>query len=376
MKEVGSPSDQAVILNTITHVKCALQDYGDAARNGAKAREIFKEHGPRLGEGYALMSQSSALVGQGNIRRAVAVAIEAQGIFKAEEKPVLEGEALEWLAQLYMMEGDNAKATTAARKGKDIFRDEGKQKEEALLTLRVAEASFMAAMEEGEPTKGGKVGPAWEKAAKDAKDALVVSRKTIDDLYIARGLYSVACVEVCSFAGDPVETINEAIATYQRTADNRGEAYMQTLLAQYYLKDEAIDLANAPLAKANELFQQCGDSQGEADAQGLIDLFGLGAAGEGGGDDAGYAGPSAEMLAATVTDVALSLMGVESLAQDTPLMDAGLDSLASVEFQNTLQKEFTGVSLPATLIFDFPSVKTLTDFIYQGLREAGTKALK
>jgi tetratricopeptide (TPR) repeat protein len=181
MKEVGDPSDQAVVLNTITHVKCALQDYGDAARNGAKAREIFKEYGPRIGEAIALMSQSSALVGQGNIRRAVAVAVEAQNIFKAEEKRTQEAEVLEWLCQVYMMEGDHQKAITAAKKGKDIFREDGKLKEETLLTLRMAEASFMAAMEEGEIAKGGKITPAWEKAAKDAKDSLIMARKTTDD---------------------------------------------------------------------------------------------------------------------------------------------------------------------------------------------------
>merc|ERR1712048_1497984 len=103
--------------------------------------------------------------------------------------------------------------------------------------------------------------------------------------------------------------------------------------------------------------------------------MGMGAgAGEGGGD---YEGPTQEMLLSTVNDVALSLIGSESLAGDTPLMDAGLDSLASVEFRNTLAKEFTGVQLPSTLVFDFPTPKMITEHIYQGLREsAKRKAMK
>merc|ERR1740121_3142899 len=91
------------------------------------------------------------------------------------------------------------------------------------------------------------------------------------------------------------------------------------------------------------------------------------AAGGGGGE---YEGPQLEDLVATIQDVALSLMGVESLAGDTPLMDAGLDSLASVEFQNNLQKEFGTMMMPATMVFDYPSVKTMADFIHGGLREA------
>merc|ERR1719469_1677660 len=99
------------------------------------------------------------------------------------------------------------------------------------------------------------------------------------------------------------------------------------------------------------------------DALGLADSQGEGRA-------AVYDGPTADILQATITDVALSLMGVDELHQDTPLMDAGLDSLASVEFQNNLQREFTALAMPATMVFDYPSVKTMVEFIDNGLQEA------
>jgi len=83
-----------------------------------------------------------------------------------------------------------------------------------------------------------------------------------------------------------------------------------------------------------------------------------------------YQGPTEEMLLATINEVALSLIGNESLAADTPLMDAGLDSLASVEFQNTLAKEFKGTDLPSTLVFDYPTPKEISQFVYGGLTAA------
>lgn len=82
-----------------------------------------------------------------------------------------------------------------------------------------------------------------------------------------------------------------------------------------------------------------------------------------------YKGPSTEELTTVVSDIALSLIGVESLDADEPLMDAGLDSLAAVEFGNTISKEFAGINLPSTLMFDFPSVKLLSGFIDAGLHE-------
>merc|ERR1711862_1025796 len=121
---------------------------------------------------------------------------------------------------------------------------------------------------------------------------------------------------------------------------------------------------------AEALFKKIGEARGEALAQGLLG-WGAGA-GEGAGE---YDGPTQEMLLSTVNDVALSLIGSESLAGDTPLMDAGLDSLASVEFQNTLAKEFSGVSLPSTLVFDFPTPAQISEFIYNGLRDAAKKSI-
>ena len=49
---------------------------------------------------------------------------------------------------------------------------------------------------------------------------------------------------------------------------------------------------------------------------------------------------------------------------DTPLMDAGLDSLAAVELRNQMQ-QLAGchTSLPSTLVFDYPTQRALSDYL-------------
>ena len=56
---------------------------------------------------------------------------------------------------------------------------------------------------------------------------------------------------------------------------------------------------------------------------------------------------------------------------DAPLMEAGLDSLGSVEFRNRVAAKFEGVELPETLVFDFPTLRQLEGHL-NGL--AGAKA--
>merc|ERR1711972_948870 len=90
-----------------------------------------------------------------------------------------------------------------------------------------------------------------------------------------------------------------------------------------------------------------------------------------------YNGPSVTDIMENVKGAALDLIGSDELEADTPLMDAGLDSLAAVEFGGILQKQFTGVQLPGTMMFDFPNVKSISDFVHtemQGIDAFFTKA--
>ena len=52
----------------------------------------------------------------------------------------------------------------------------------------------------------------------------------------------------------------------------------------------------------------------------------------------------------------------DSIAADAPLMEAGLDSLGAVEVRNAVASKF-GVEVPATITFDYPSVRALAGFV-------------
>jgi acyl transferase domain-containing protein len=82
------------------------------------------------------------------------------------------------------------------------------------------------------------------------------------------------------------------------------------------------------------------------------------------------------MVAAFVRERALRALGVDpSRAVDpqTPLGEMGLDSLLAVELRNTLATAL-GRPMPATLLFDYPTIDALTDHILTGVLGLGGDA--
>merc|ERR1712066_745170 len=69
-----------------------------------------------------------------------------------------------------------------------------------------------------------------------------------------------------------------------------------------------------------------------------------------------------------VKGAAMDLIGSDSLEGDMPLMEAGLDSLAAVEYGSILSKNFKGVDLPSTLMFDHPTTNMIAELITADLK--------
>jgi acyl carrier protein len=68
-----------------------------------------------------------------------------------------------------------------------------------------------------------------------------------------------------------------------------------------------------------------------------------------------------ETLRNQVMDTVAAVIG-NSVGADEPLMDAGLDSLGAVELRNGLATS-TGIDLPGTLVFDYPTVGSLAGYL-------------
>ena len=71
--------------------------------------------------------------------------------------------------------------------------------------------------------------------------------------------------------------------------------------------------------------------------------------------------PCSPLLQAMVVDAVQTVLG-SAIGSDQPLMAGGLDSLGATELQQSLA-DGLGLELPSTLVFDYPTVDAIVEFL-------------
>merc|ERR1712060_343199 len=90
------------------------------------------------------------------------------------------------------------------------------------------------------------------------------------------------------------------------------------------------------------------------------------------------AGLDPMQLKQQILEITKGLIGDdEDIEYDMPLMESGLTSNTAVLLRDALTQRLPGISLPVTLVFDYPSISSMTDLIIENAaRAAKKKALK
>merc|ERR1712099_146268 len=88
-------------------------------------------------------------------------------------------------------------------------------------------------------------------------------------------------------------------------------------------------------------------------------------------------GLSSDMVKGQILEVTKGLIGYdEEIEFDAPLMEVGLTSNTAVLLRDALTQTLPGLNLPVTLVFDYPSISSMTELVMEKSEKAQKKALK
>merc|ERR1712046_51655 len=235
-----------------------------------------------------------------------------------------------------------------------------------------------------------------EKARSYAAQAVVASGKVPDKALRAMALFLRANVLTWCFM--PEKALSSAVESsklFQESGNEQMEAASLAFCIDLHLVSNNIEQAKECAETALQIARDMGDAQLEeeildawqrvddkefgvvevkeyvAQVQQSFDMPGMDmmpqGGGGGGGSVAAFGKAKLDPVATgkKLMELVSSVMaGDEEVQQDSPLMEAGMDSLSSVQFVNEVSREFQ-MSFSPSLVFDFPTVSALADHIIE-----------
>lgn len=343
------------------------------------------------------------------------------------------GNALQLVGEVSLAKEHYVEALKAAERSVRLLqqrsRDPTRHSEAAVSLLLVAQVRLSMLSQETIQRKRGS--PIFAAAVEDAIRAAEAAVDYIRDKKIRdqEGYALLLLGQVQSSAMQPDEALKNADAAMDlliKMGDQRQQANAMCLQASAHLTLDNADKALVLVNKALAIFEDIGDRRGEYMAMHILEQITGPQEEEApltqdqwtpeqwaqweewqkqqrakGGGKGGSTGPPAQLQKAqqnqrqsravtgdklnmsnlsvdTVRDrlneivkATVGLEESEAFDLDQPLMQVGITSRSAVELRNTLSEELPGVDLPFTLIFDYPSVASISDMVMDSLGGVG-----
>jgi len=347
---------------------------------------------------------------------------DAQAIFNEEDCPDCEGHAFAMMAAAQFAQEKYDKAVHAAKAARRLFKDSYDSVQEVAMLNMAGQSSIQRLSKSGDKSGAN----AWAEVQKGAKEALKLAREVEDRGCVAFALVNlVQALEALGRYDEAVESAWEAVSLYRETGSTREETTALLLTCRVLMGTGRMHEVLEPANDALHLAQQLGDAQYEEMAQQIVtdveaaikpqnafpmmtpEMMAMmaqqqqqpqgGGGGApvvpiwmqnqgGGGADVGHApesqvqkarsrgealdvksgGVDPTVIKSKIQGIAAQVMGIDDVSElemDAPFMESGLTSASSVVLRDELSAELTGVNLPITLVFDYPNISSVAEFI-------------
>jgi len=376
-------------------------DSREAALEAAKnALELFEEAEFARGQDNALSLMAELYVAYGEPGRAIMVAKAREKLWHDLGNKAWEAIAMHQVAHVHIQSEEPEMAVSLAQDAQELMRENENKRVELLSMLTLTDA-HVAKLTKIDPDGFSSQKPsdefveARERALDSATEALALAVKVHDRLFRGQALHARGQLLYWSHRVPEAERLTEhAIKLFQQCKDDEWEsaavvqhAYIRNAFGE---KEQALEMArqaleiaqrgNHPVAEKNaekaiEAIENVGKKP-QVEVQQVQQVQAQGQA------QIAQAPSAAQVVAKVVKkglDPAATLVKVSELVQnavatdedlenDSPLMESGMDSLASVAFMNDVSKAFALQVSPA-LVFDYPTIRALTDHLVETSNE-------
>lgn len=372
-------------------------DYEEAIAVAKDAQVVYNDIGDK--KGWAAAEMKIAEMHFMNHEANAAIASTNEALERLDEVGHRKGQAcaLHFQAAIELAKGLPDEALNRTMEARRRCRRVEERKGEALLLQTITRTYFekytkavddLAERARASENEARKLREANRKAFKAAKDALGLAKRNDNRELMGTSLVQVTrCHLVNGRVEKAIKSSEEAIELLHEVNDKKQEAMAVALNAEALMGQNEKEKAAAGAKRAVFLARAARDAGAEHYAIQVMDAIFAEetrkapavAAIEATASDSADIAPEAassiveekaptlniEDVLAMVGKAAVDTAGEDEIANDTSLMDAGLDSLSSVAFRNMLTKQLPGIKLPSSLMFDYPSINQITDFIVE-----------
>jgi len=393
-REVKDVEGKGMAFQSLTSAHLHNKDFADAERAARAQRDFSRKEGHWSGDASGQLSMAEVLCAEQKFEEAVEKAKDAQAMFAEHKDRRGEARALLQVSRARLGAQEYEKALHVAERSHELFLrvNDLLGKSEALQVMAECRSKLLAKQQQQSTLKlrGTRKGNAkaplpWEelsRAASVSKQAKEAAKAVGDVQAEAAALCTIAQIHI--FNGRPdveiLEALDDAMALAVEAGDSKTEAIALSLKAEVHLQAEQLQDALDAARQAELLLKGSQHDTAKAKIEEILNKlrtheFRVDEAPQVGRAYGGYAfdprlaaplvaGPDPEMVRKTIQEVTKKMVGKEDdLEADLPLMDLGINSTNAVIFRNKLTGEFKDVELPTTLIFDYPTVRSLLGLV-------------
>lgn len=396
-KELQSAKEKGDALLQLANARLAGGLYEEALQAAEEARGVFEQEGDRASEGVALLTEGLIYSHQGRPDQAGSATMQAYVLFREAGDEASEARALSLMCEVQIARGAFDKARSAAEKAQELFDVLGDRPGEVTALLYAAQASLRHCVDEGNED--------WQSLEECKLAALSSSGEAVSlcredeeqhrDL-LARSLFMLIQAELMdSRPEEALEDAQEALELFSLSGDVSSQAATLDAMARALAMLGNAQDAEKAAKEALALYVSIGEEQGEAQLVALLEQFRSGRTSRpedaarpddpvlalhdekpstlakksvnlGALDTSG--GITLELVRNRLKAVMEELTGNDDIDGDTPLMAAGLTSATVVMFGSAIAQDFPGVPLPPTMVFDYPSLTEVSQFVFEKVK--------